>query len=301
MSLLVTGSIGIDTVTTPYGHVDEAPGGTAVYCAFAATQYVPVRLVAVAGEDFPEDFRRILASREIDLTGLEVRAGSKTFRWTGRFVGDMNEAETIDVHLNVLAEQAPKVPSTFADSDTVFLGATHPTLQRNLLAHLTSPKLVLCDTKDFWITAERDSLLETFRLVTGAVINDGEARQLTEKTNLIAAGEAILDLGPKFTMIKKGEHGSLLVTADGAFALPAYPTKLVRDPTGAGDSFAGGVLGLLAERGNHDTESLRRAMLHGTVAASFAIEDFSLRRVRNLIRAEVNQRVDRFASMLRFD
>ncbi|MGB2987477.1 MAG: PfkB family carbohydrate kinase [Phycisphaerae bacterium] len=301
MSLLVTGSIGIDTVTTPYGHVDDVLGGSAVYFSFAASQYVPVRLVAVVGDDFPAEFRRVLESRDIDLTGLEVREGSDTFRWAGRFVGDMNEAETVAVDLNVLAEMGPKVPPSLADSDTVFLANTHPTLQRELLGQITSPKLVVCDTMNLWIVEERESLLETLHLVTGVIINDDEARMLTDRVNLIEAGEAILDLGPKFAIIKKGEHGALLVTSDGAFALPAYPTKAVRDPTGAGDSFAGGVLGFLAEQGKHDTESLRHAMVRGTIAASFTIEDFSLRRVQNLTRAEINHRVDQFVSTLRFD
>jgi sugar/nucleoside kinase (ribokinase family) len=300
MTLLSTGSIGIDTVTTPHGHVADAPGGTAVYCAFAASPYVPVRLVAVAGEDFPDEFRQLLTAREIDLAGLEVRPGSRTFRWTGRFEGDMNEAETLDVKLNVLAERAPEVPAAFADSDVVFLGATHPTLQRDLLARLDAPRVVLCDTKDLWIEQERNSLITTLALVTGAVINDVEARQLTGQTNLIAAGEALLDMGPNFAIVKKGEHGALLVTKDGPFPIPAYPAKVVRDPTGAGDSFAGGLLGFLAETGRHDTETLRRALVHGTVAASFAIEDFSLNRLQRLTRSEVDERVDRFVEMLRF-
>lgn len=301
MSLLVTGTVGIDTVTTPYGHVEDVLGGTAVYFAFAARQYVPVRLVAVAGDDLPEDFRRTLASRDIDVTGLEVRPGSKTFRWTGRFVGDMNVAETVDLQLNVLAEEPPKVPDVFADSDTIFLGGTDPALQRELLGHLKAPKLVVCDTQSHWIVNERDSLLETLGMVTGAIINDGEARLLTERVNLIEAGEAILDMGLEFVIIKKGEHGALLVTANGSAAVPAYPTKAVRDPTGAGDSFGGGVLGYLAGQGKHDPETLRRAMVHGTVAASFTIEDFSLRKVQDLTRTEINHRVDEFISMLRFD
>jgi len=301
MSLLVTGTVGIDTVTTPYGHVEDVLGGTVVYFAFAARQYVPVRLVAVVGDDFPEDFRRVLESHDIDLAGLEVRPGSKTFRWAGRFVGDMNVAETVDLQLNVLAEDPPRVPAAFADSDTIFLGGTDPALQRELLGHVRSPKLVVCDTKDHWIVHQRDSFLETLRMVTGAIINDGEARLLTERVNLIEAGEAILDLGLEFVIIKKGEHGALLVTQNGPAAVPAYPTKAVRDPTGAGDSFGGGVLGYLARQGKHDPETLRRAMVHGTVAASFTIEDFSLRKVQDLTRAEVNQRVDQFISMLRFD
>lgn len=301
MSLLVTGSIGIDTVTTPHGHVDGVLGGSAVYFAFAATQYAAVRLVAVVGEDFPAAFRDVLASRRIDLAGLETRAGSKTFRWTGRFEGDMNEAETVGVDLNVLAERGPRVPASFADSETVFLANTHPTLQRELLAQVSAPKLVVLDTMNLWIATERDSLNETLRLVTGVIINDGEARQLTGKMNLIEAGERILELGPTFVMIKKGEHGAMLVTCDGVFPLPAYPAKLVRDPTGAGDSFAGGVLGYLTQQSRYDTDALRRAMVRGTVAASFTIEGFSLDRAGDLGRDEIDGRVDCFMGLLRMD
>lgn len=301
MSLLVTGSIGIDTVTTPHGHVDGVLGGSAVYFAFAATQYAAVRLVAVVGEDFPAAFRDVLASRRIDLAGLETRAGSKTFRWTGRFEGDMNEAETVGVDLNVLAERGPRVPASFADSETVFLANTHPTLQRELLAQVSAPKLVVLDTMNLWIATERDSLNETLALVTGVIINDGEARQLTGKMNLIEAGERILELGPTFVMIKKGEHGAMLVTCDGVFPLPAYPAKLVRDPTGAGDSFAGGVLGYLTQQDRHDTDALRRAMVRGTVAASFTIEGFSLDRAGDLSRDEIDARVDCFMGLLQMD
>ena len=301
MSLLVTGSIGIDTVTTPYGRAENVLGGSAVYFAFAACQYVPVRLVAVIGDDFPAGFRDVLASRGIDLTGLETRPGSKTFRWEARFEGAMNEAQTLDVQLNVLSERAPKVPPAFADTETVFLANTHPRLQREVLEQLNSPKVVVCDTMDYYIANEREALQETLQRVTGAIINDGEARQLTERTNLIEAGEAVLEFGPEFVMIKKGEHGALLVTAEGPMAIPAFPSKRVRDPTGAGDSFAGGVLGYLSAKGEADPGTLRWAMVHGTVAASFTIEDFSLGRVRNLTRAEVDQRVDQFVSMLRFE
>ncbi len=300
MSLLVTGSVGIDTVISPFGRAENVLGGSAVYFAFAASHYVPVRLVAVVGDDFPDAFRRTLQEREIDLAGLESRKGSKTFRWTGRYQGDMNAAETVEVDLNVLAERAPQVPKSFEDSTTVFLANTHPTLQRELLGRLRSPKLVVCDTMNLWIVEERDSLLETFSKVTGVIVNDGEARLLTGETNLIEAGEAILKFGPRFVMIKKGEHGSLLVLSEGdPVALPAFPSKLVRDPTGAGDSFAGGVMGCLAAAGRSDRDHLRTAMVHGTVAASFTIEDFSLNRVRGLARSEVDRRVDEFVRMLR--
>lgn len=301
MSLLVTGSLGIDSVTTPHGQVEEALGGTAVYFSFAASLFVPVRLVGVVGDDFPEEYHDLLKTREIDLAGLEVRKGSRTFRWTGRYEGDMNAAQTLAVDLNVLAEEGPKVPPAFADSKTVFLANTHPTLQRSLLGQLLSPQTVVCDTMDLWIETERDSLLETFALVTGVIINDGEARQLTGCTNLIEAGEKVLEMGPKFAIIKKGEHGALLITGDRPTAIPSYPAKIVRDPTGAGDSFAGGVMSFISKAGNCEPATLKRAMARGTISASFAIEDFSLRRVCDLSRREVEKRIEEYVEMLRLE
>ncbi len=301
MQLLVTGSIGIDTVISPYGQADGVLGGSAVYFAFAACQYVPVRLVGVVGDDFPTDFRQTLAAKNIDLDGLEERAGSKTFRWTGQYQDDVNKRDTLSVDLNVLAERGPAVPESFADSDIVFLANSHPALQRELLSKVTKPKLVVCDTMDLWINTEKDSLLETLRMVHGLIINDAEAQMLTGKLNVIEAGESLLSLGPNFIIVKKGEHGALLITSEGPVAIPAFPSKDVRDPTGAGDSFAGGLLGYLAERGRFDRDALSRAMVHGTIAASFTIEDFSLRRVEKLTRDEINQRVDGFINMLQFN
>jgi sugar/nucleoside kinase (ribokinase family) len=301
MSLLVTGSIGIDTVESPHGRAEEVLGGSCVYFAFAAAAYGPVRLVAVVGDDFPDEFHQILRRGPIDLAGLEFRKGSKTFRWSARYLEDMNERETVAVSLNVLEEKGPTVPAAFADSDTVFLANTHPTLQRGLLSQLTAPKIVVCDTMNLWIDNERESLQKTLKLVTGVIINDGEAWQLTGRMNLIEAGEAVLELGPRFVIIKKGEHGAMLVTPDSVTAIPAYPTKRVYDPTGAGDSFAGGVLGYLDAAGQCDAATLRRAMVRGTVAASFAIEDFSLRRLLTVTREEIDQRVAEFVGMLRIE
>jgi sugar/nucleoside kinase (ribokinase family) len=258
--------------------------------------------VAVVGDDFPEEFRRALSSRDVDLAGLETRKGSQSFRWTGRYEGDMSEAETVEVDLNVLAEAPPRVPDAFADSLTVFLANTHPTLQRELLSRVRSPELVVCDTMNLWIVSERDSLLETLGRVTGVIINDGEARLLTDRVNMFEAGERILDFGPRFAIIKKGEHGSLLVTREGAVAaLPGYPAKTVVDPTGAGDSFAGGIMGYLASVGRFDVDAVRQAMVRGTVVASFTIEDFSLNRLKNLTRAELDRRVADYVGMLRLE
>ncbi|MCO6438457.1 MAG: sugar kinase [Phycisphaerae bacterium] len=301
MSLLVTGSLGIDNIISPHGEAENVLGGTAVNFALAAAFYGPVRLVGVVGGDFPPAFRRVLEERRIDLSGLEVREQSRTFRWTGKYTGDMNEAETVDVHLNVLAEAAPKVPAPFVDSDYAFLAATHPTSQRELLGQLTGPRLVVCDTMNLWIKTERDSLIETLRRVHGVILNDGEARMLTEKMNLLLAADTILELGPRFVIIKKGEHGALLVTREQAVGLPAYPARVVRDPTGAGDSFAGGFMGYLAHAGMENLGSLKRAIVRGTVASSFQIEDFSTRRTERLKREEIDARVDEYVRMLRID
>lgn len=301
MSLLVTGSLGIDTIISPHGRAEEVLGGTAVNFSLAAAFYGPVRLVGVVGGDFPSDFRRVLESRQIDLSGLEVRPGSRTFRWTGRYAGDMNEAETVDVQLNVLAEAGPKVPASFRDSTFVFLATTHPTLQRDLLGQLSGPRLVVCDTMNLWIKTERDSLWETLRRVNGVILNDGEARMLTERVNLLHAADALLEVGPRFVVIKKGEHGSLLVTREQTAALPAFPARVVRDPTGAGDSFAGGFMGYLAAQGRDDLVTLKQAVARGTVAASFQIEDFSTRRTERLTREEIEARVKEYVAMLRVD
>lgn len=301
MSLLVTGSIGIDSVTTPHGTVSDVLGGTCVYFCFAATYFTPVRLVGVVGEDFPDRFRETLNSRDIDLAGLETRRGSKTFRWTGRYLGDMNEAQTLEVSLNVLAENAPAVPEAFRDSEVVFLANTHPALQRALLSGLSCPKLTVCDTMNLWIANERAELIKTLSMVDGVILNDAESRQLTGRDNLIEAGEALLAMGPRFAVIKKGEHGALLITSDGPTAIPAYPTKNVKDPTGAGDSFAGGMLGYLACGGDFGSSALRRAVVRGTIASSFALEGFSLDGVMNVTRLDVDRRVERFLQMLRIE
>jgi sugar/nucleoside kinase (ribokinase family) len=213
----------------------------------------------------------------------------------------MNEAETLGVELNVLAERGPKVPDAFADSETVFLANTHPALQRELLAQVKAPKLTVCDSMNLWIANERDELLKTLAAVDGVIINDGEARQLTNTYNLVEIGHRLLDMGPRFAVIKKGEHGALLFTGEGATAIPAFPTQSVVDPTGAGDSFAGGMLGYLTEIGDASPLALRRAIVRGTVAASFTIESFSINRAIEVTRDEIEERVGTFLAMLRIE
>lgn len=292
MSLLVTGSIGIDTLETPAGRRDEVLGGSAVYFSYAASFFTPVRLVGVVGEDFPEQHLSVFAGREVDLSGLEKRSGSKTFRWHGSYVQNLNEAQTIRVDLNVLAERAPAIPGRFRDSRCVFLANTHPVLQQQMLESLDAPRLVVADTMNLWIDTERGELLNLLKRIDGLVLNDGEARLLTGERNLILAARAVLEMGPKFVVIKKGEHGCLLATRREMFVLPAYPAHEVVDPTGAGDSFAGGMMGYLATQSTVSPGTLKRALAYGTVVASFTISDFSLGGLQRATREAIDERYD---------
>ena len=301
MSLLVTGSIGIDTVETPYGKRENVLGGSAIYFAYAASYFTPVRLVGVVGDDAPKSAFDVFAGRDVDTSGLEVRPGSKTFRWHGSFLKDMNEAVTVEVDLNVLAERAPTIPPRFVDSRYVFLANTHPALQQQMLAAIEKPKLVVADTMNLWITTERAELAKLLGKIDGLVLNDGEARLLTEKKNLIEAGRDVLRMGPKFVVIKKGEHGSLLFTTDEVFTLPAYPADKVVDPTGAGDTFAGGMMGYLATQGGSvSPPTIKRALAFGTVVATYTISDFSLDGLRSTTRDAIDGRLAAFKAAMSF-
>src|SRR5206468_104215 len=268
------GSIGIDTVETPAGRREDVVGGSAIYFAYAASFFAPVRLVGVVGEDHPRNLLKTFEGRDVDTSGLEVRKGSKTFRWHGSYVDNLNEAVTVEVDLNVLAERAPKIPHDFLDSRYVFLANTHPVLQQEMLASLKSPKLVVADTMNLWIQTQRDELCKLLGRIHGLVLNDGEARLLTEEKNLIDAARDVLAMGPKFVVIKKGEHGCMMCSQRDTFVLPAYPADKVIDPTGAGDSFAGGMMGYLATQGNFSSATIKRALAFGMVTASFTIADF---------------------------
>lgn len=300
MPLLVTGTIGIDTVETPHGVAQDVLGGSAAYFALAASLITPVRLVGVVGSDFPPAFRDVFKGRPIDLAGLETRSGSKTFRWAGKYVGDMNAAETLRTDLNVISETPPTIPEQFRDSRYVFLANTHPALQRGFIEQLSEPKLIVCDTMNLWINVAKEELLQTLSMVNGMVMNDGEARLLTGQVDLIQAGHDVLKLGPEFVAIKKGEHGVLMVTKDEVVALPAYPTMKVKDPTGAGDSFAAGVMAYLASTDRRDTAALRSALVHGTCLASITIEDFSMRSLAAADKSTLDARLARYKSMLSF-
>ena len=300
MSLLVTGSIGIDTIETPAGKRDNVVGGSAVYFSYAASFFAPVRLVGVVGEDCPINFGEIFNGRDVDVSGLETRKGSKTFRWHGSYLKDLNEAVTERVDLNVLAEQAPKIPQAYLDSKYVFLANTHPALQQQMLGNLKSPKLIVADTMNLWIQTERPELCKLLKQIHGLVLNDGEARLLTEKKNLIEAARDVLKMGPKFVVIKKGEHGCLMCSQRDAFVLPAFPADKVIDPTGAGDSFAGGMMGYLATQGNFSSATIKRALAFGTVTASFTIADFSLGGLQSTSREKIDDRWHEYKQAMSF-
>jgi sugar/nucleoside kinase (ribokinase family) len=301
MSLLVTGSIGIDTVETPHGSVTDVLGGSAVYFALGAALFTPVRMVGVVGEDFDLSLLKLLQAKGIDTRGVEVRRGSRTFRWHGKYAGAMNEAETVAVKLNVLAERGAPIPAEFLDSRCVFLANTHPALQRDSAQQLRRAELVVCDTMNLWIENEPDELRQTLAGVHGLVLNEGEARLLTRQTNLVTSGREILKLGPRFVIIKKGEHGSLLVAHDDLFIMPPYPTEQVVDPTGCGDSFAGGTMGYLAARGRFDREALRSAMARGSVIASFVLESFSIGALAAVTTQDVERRLAALREMAHFE
>ena len=292
MSLLVTGSIGVDTVETPFGKRADVIGGSAVYFAYAASFFTPVRLVGVIGPDYPHDLKKLFADRPVDLSGLETRVGSKSFRWHGSYVEDMNAAQTLSVDLNVLAEQAPKIPASFLDSKFIFLANTHPQLQAAFADSLKEKRLVVADTMNLWIETCRGDLLNLLTKVDGLVLNDGEAKLLTGEKNMIAAAKAVLKLGPKFVVIKKGEHGSLAAIGDHIMVLPAFPAEQVLDPTGAGDSFAAGMMGYLATQNTFGPTTLRRAMAFGTVVASFTIGGFSLEGLASANRELLDDRLE---------
>lgn len=301
MSLLVTGTIGIDTVETPGRRVEDVLGGSAAYFAFAAALITPVRLVGVVGGDFPQAFRDTFNGRPIDTAGLETRPGSKTFRWHGKYLDDMNQRESISTDLNVIAEDPPEIPEQFRDSDYVFLANTHPAIQRGFIDQLTGPKLIVCDTMDLWINTARDELLDTLARVHGVVLNDSEARLLTDRDNLVLAGRQILEAGPQFVVIKKGEHGAMLVARDDIFILPAYPAANVKDPTGAGDSFGGGMMGHLAGLDQTGPNAMRSSLAHGTCVASITIEDFSLDALRAADRSKLEARLAEFKALTVFE
>ncbi len=298
MPLIVTGSIGIDTIHAPTGSATDVLGGSCIYFAAAASFFGPVRLVAAVGDDFPDRHIDTFKHFKLDLAGLERRAGSKTFRWKGKYHENMNNRETLEVDLNVLAEHLPPVPDQYRDSQYVFLANTHPAGQLELLASFPKRTLAVADTMDLWIETERETLLKLLKQIDGLVLNDAEAIMLTEETNAVRAADAVLKLGPKFVVVKKGEHGALLRHGDGHAVLPAYPARDVIDPTGAGDTFAGGMMGYIATTGDSSIAGLRRAMAYGTMVASFNVEAFSLDRLKQIQRQDIDKRLGQYSQMM---
>lgn len=300
MSLLVVGSVALDSVETPFGVQEDVLGGSATYFSTSASFFTPVQVVAVVGEDFPETYLDFLKSRNVDLQGLTREAG-KTFRWKGSYSHQLNEAKTLDTQLNVFQHFSPELPEAYKNAKHVFLGNIHPELQGRVLDQIQGPRLVAMDTMNFWITGERAQLEKTLARVDLLSINDGEARQLAGEHNMVKAARAILKMGPKRIIIKRGEYGALLFDGDHVFSCPAYPLEDVFDPTGAGDTFAGGLMGSLALAKEINVEALRRAMVTGSVMASYAVERFSLDRLREIGREDITKRYAAFQELTRFD
>lgn len=288
--VLIVGSVALDSIETPSGHVENALGGAATYSSTATSLFAPVRMVGVVGDDFPAQHTQFLQERGIDLSGLQRIEGGKTFRWKGDYLRDLNHAETHQTQLGVFESFEPHLPGDYAQTPFVFLANINPDLQLKVLNAVQSPKLVVCDTMNLWINLARDTVLEVLSRADVAVMNDGEARQLFEEDNVIRAGRELLKLGPRVAIIKKGEHGALMFSGDDIFSAPTYPIEEVVDPTGAGDSFAGAFTGFLAQSGDLSLENMRRAVVYGACVASATVEKFSLESLAALNMEEVERR-----------
>ncbi|MBI5185024.1 MAG: sugar kinase [Nitrospinae bacterium] len=300
MSVLVVGSVAFDSVKTPFGEVKDALGGSGTYFSVSASYFADVCLVAVVGEDFPDEHLNMLKSHKIDISGVEKRPG-KTFRWKGYYEFDLNTAHTLDTQLNVFADFKPKLPENYRDCEYVFLANIDPELQALVLDQVKNPKLVACDTMNFWIEGKLDALKKTLERVDMLIINDGEARELANEPNIVKAARKIIDIGPKTLIIKRGEYGALMVDKDSIFSAPAYPLEFVFDPTGAGDTFAGGLMGYLSSNGTANEGVLRQGIIYGSTMASFNVEDFSLNRLRTLSRDEIDTRFRFFKKLTHFE
>jgi sugar/nucleoside kinase (ribokinase family) len=301
MTVLCVGSVALDSVETPFGKADNVLGGSGNFFSASASHLAPVQLVGVIGTDYPfDDLKRKFASRPIDLAGVEHAEGA-SFRWRGRYRHDLNVAETLETHLGVFSNFRPKIPEQFRNAPFVFLGNIDPRLQLDVLTQVAKPKLVACDTMNFWIESRRPDLMKLLERVDLITLNDAEARQLTEEFNLVKAARWIMQRGPTFVVIKKGEHGAFMFTASSIFYAPAYPLESVFDPTGAGDSFAGGFMGYLARTGDLSEASLRRAVVYGSAMGSFAVEKFSVDRLLEITHEDVRTRVGDFYKLVSFE
>jgi sugar/nucleoside kinase (ribokinase family) len=299
MSILVVGSVAFDSVETPFGKVENILGGSATYFSTSASFFSDVRLVAVVGEDFPQEHLDFLSSRNVDLSGLS-RVKGRTFHWKGKYGYDLNEAQTLETQLNVFADFRPQIPMEYAESGYLFLANIDPELQMEVLNQVKRPRVVACDSMNFWISSKPDSLRRVLEKVDIFLINEGEARQLSGEANLVKAAKGILSMGVKTLIIKRGEYGVLMFNGSSIFAAPAYPLEEVFDPTGAGDTFAGGFMGYLANTGDISEKGIRQAIVFGSVMASFNVEDFSLNRLKRLNYKEIEERYRDFKSMTHF-
>ncbi|MEN9322506.1 MAG: hypothetical protein RL699_286 [Bacteroidota bacterium] len=301
--LLIVGTVAFDAIETPFGKTDKILGGAATFIGLSASHFnVQSAIVSVVGDDFPQDYIDLLSNRNIDISGLEVVPGGKTFFWSGKYHNDLNSRDTLITELNVLADFNPKVPANFTDSDVVMLGNLHPLVQSSVLDQLTAkPKLVVLDTMNFWMDCALPELLDVIKRVDVITINDEEARQLSGEYSLVKAAAKIHQMGPAYVVIKKGEHGALLFHNEQVFFAPALPLEEVFDPTGAGDTFAGGFSGYIAQSDSITFENMKRAIIHGSNLASFCVEQFGTERMQTLTQAEVQNRLKQFKSLTQFD
>ena len=300
MSVLVVGSIALDTIETPFGMANDTIGGSGTFFSAAASLFAEVQLVGVVGDDFPLEQLRFLEKRGVDLTGVEQAPG-ESFRWSGVYSYDLNSRETRETRLGVFADFQPKLPERFCDAEWLFLGNIDPELQLDVLRQVKQPRLVACDTMNFWISGKRDTLLELLGRVNLLMVNDSEARELSGDHNLLRAARWIQQQGPEMVIVKKGEHGAVLFTKDLIFYAPGFPLEDVYDPTGAGDAFAGGFVGYLSRCGSIDNEHLRRAMMYGSALGSFSVERMGVERLIELKAGEVHERVRHFHAMTTFE
>jgi len=302
LGLLVVGSLGLDTVITPFDKIDEALGGSASYISLAASYFGgPIEFVGVVGSDFPKEYIKIIEDHNVDTEGLQIIEGGKTFRWTGKYHYDLNMRDTLSTELNVFEKFDPAIPENFRKSKYVCLGNIDPVLQSRVLDQMEDAQFVVCDTMNFWIEGKKDDLLKLLKRVDVLIINDSEARLLAHEPNLIRAARMIRELGPKILIIKKGEHGALLFVEDIVFSAPAYPMETIFDPTGAGDSFAGGFIGYLYKTRDLSPDSLKRAVIYGSTMASFCVEKFSTKGLEELSNLQIQDRFREFMTLSRFD
>ena len=303
MSLLVIGTVAFDAIETPFGKTDKIVGGAASYIALAASQFTRnIDMVSVVGDDFPADFKQLLEKKSINLSGLQVKQGQKSFYWKGKYHTDLNQRDTLDTQLNVLSDFDPIVPEQYKNAEFLMLGNLMPSLQRKVIAQMQKrPKLIVMDTMNFWMEIAMDDLLLTLKEVDVLTINDAEARQLSNEYSLVKAAQKILQMGPKVLVIKKGEHGALLFNREQVFFAPALPLEDVFDPTGAGDTFAGGFIGYLAQTKDISFENMKRGIIFGSAMASFCVEKFGTEKLQELKDTEINERIQEFVDLVQFD